>query len=165
MSAPDGKEQPVLLYNYIATTFARRTWRRKFLHLSNEPAADHTLNDAVGICMRHGRNHFDICYSILEVLKEVSDWPAPVPLQQLAEITDFQLFVSTTFDPLMERALESSSAGGEARRPAVYAYDPKPPSGKAVEDLPLAQTQRHPAGCLSFHGTIDGELEQRCHLG
>jgi hypothetical protein len=38
----------------------------------------------------------------------------------------------------MERALQSSSAGGEPRRPAVYGYDPKPPSGKAVEDLPLS---------------------------
>ena len=136
--SPDGKEQPVLLYNYIATRLLEELGK-DVPQISKEPLADHTLNDAVGICMRHGRNHFDICYSILEVLKQVSDWPAPVPLQQLAEITDFQLFVSTTFDPLMERALEASSAGGEARHASVYAYDPKPPSGKAVEDLPLAK--------------------------
>ena len=134
--SPDGKKQPVLLYNYIARRLLEEL-AKEFPHLSNELTTDHTLNDAVGICMRHGRNHFDICYSILEVLKEVSDWPAPTPLKQLAEITDFQLFVSTTFDSLMEKALESSSAGGEPRRPAIYAYDPKPPSGKAVEDLPL----------------------------
>ena len=136
--SPDGKKQPVLLYNYIATRLLEELGK-EVPQLSREPTTDHTLNDAVGICMRHGRNHFDICYSILEVLKQVSDWPAPVPLRQLAEITDFQLFVSTTFDPLMERALEASSAGGEARHASVYAYDPKPPSGKAVEDLPLAK--------------------------
>jgi hypothetical protein len=136
--SPDGKKQPVLLYNYIATRLLEELGK-EVPQISKEPATDHTLNDAVGICMRHGRNHFDICYSILEVLKQVSDWPAAVPLQQLAEITDFQLFVSTTFDPLMERALEASTAGGETRHASVYAYDPKPPSGKAVEDLPLAK--------------------------
>lgn len=134
--SPDAKTKPVLLYNYIARRLLEEL-AREFPHLANEAKADHTLNDAVGICMRHGRNHFDICYSIIEALKEVADWPAPVPLKQLAEITDFQLFVSTTFDPLMEKALESSIAGGEARRPSVHAYDPKPPSGKAVDDLPL----------------------------
>lgn len=135
--SPDAKTKPVLLYNYIARRLLEEL-AREFPHLANEAKADHTLNDAVGICMRHGRNHFDICYSIIEVLKEVADWPSPIPLKQLAEITDFQLFVSTTFDPLMEKALESSSAGGEPRRPSVHAYDPKPPSGKAVDDLPLA---------------------------
>jgi hypothetical protein len=140
--SPNPETKPVLLYHYIAKRLLEEL-AKEFPHLAKELTTDHTLNDAVGICMRHGRNHFDICYSILEVLKEVADWPTPAPLQQIAEITDFNLFVSTTFDPLMERTLQSSSAGGEARRPSIYAYDPKPPSGKAVEDLPLSERSVH----------------------
>ena len=131
--APDAETTPVLLYNLIATRLVDDL-AKEFPQVAGEHPADITLNDAVCLCMRHGRNHFDICYSILEVLKEVSAWPSPMPLQQLAEISDFKLFVSTTFDSLMERAIEQSAPD---RHASVYAYDPKPPSGKSVEDLPL----------------------------
>lgn len=145
--SPNAETAPVLLYHYIATRLLDEL-AKDFPQISKERAQECTLNDAVGLCMRHGRNHFDICYSILEVLKEVSTWPPPVPLQQLAEITDFKLFVSTTFDPLMERAIETVGAGTE-RHASVYAYDPKPPSGKAVEDLPLSK--RSPNHSIVYH--------------
>jgi hypothetical protein len=134
--SPNAETPPVLLYNYIASRLVDEL-AKEFPQVSKEPR-DVRLNDAVGLCMRHGRNHFDICYSILEILKEVSEWPPPVPLQQLAEITDFNLLVSTTFDPLIENAIEANAAG-TGRHASVYAYDPKPPSGKSVEDLPLSK--------------------------
>ncbi len=132
---PDAATPPVLLYNLIGSRLLDEL-AKEFPQVAHEKASDTTLNDAVCLCMRHGRNHFDICYSILEVLKEVLAWPAAVPLQQLAEITDFKLFVSTTFDSLMQSAIKRSSPD---RRAAVFAYDPKPPSGKSVEDLPLRE--------------------------
>jgi len=135
--SPDAGTPPVLLYNLIAARLLDELGK-EFPHIVKDRAPDTTLNDAVGLCMRHGRNHFDICYSILEVLKEVSAWAPPTSLQQLAEITDFRLFVSTTFDSLIQGAIEDGGAGA-GRRAALFAYDPKPPSGKSVEDLPLTK--------------------------
>jgi len=133
--APDASTAPVLLYNLIGRRLLDEL-EKEFPHVAHERASHTTLNDAVCLCMRQGRNHFDICYSILEVLKEVSAWPAPVPLQQLAAISDFKLFVSTTFDSLTQSAIERSNPD---RRAAIFAYDPNPPSGKSVEDLPLTK--------------------------
>ena len=146
--SPNADTKPVLLYHYIAARLLDELGK-EFEHLSAEQSPDYTLNDAVCLCMRHGRNHFDICYSILEVLKEVSGWPSPMPLRQLAEISDFHLFVSTTFDSLMEQAIQEVGSGSARRRATAYAYDPKPPSGKAVEDLPLAE--RLADGPIIYH--------------
>lgn len=135
--APDDATPPVPLYRFIAARLVEDLVRQIPALPAGDPNA-YTLNDAVCLCMRYGRNQFDICYSVLEVLKEVSAWPVPTSLRQLAEITDFPLFVSTTFDPLLESALKSVTVNGENRQPLVLAYDPKPPSGKAVEDLPVS---------------------------
>ncbi len=55
-----------------------------------------------------------------------------ITLATLAAIEGFQLFISTTFDPLLPRAVESASPGGkpEQRRGASSLRDPCP-------DLPL----------------------------
>jgi hypothetical protein len=150
--APDAETPPVLLYNLIARRLVDEL-AVAFPHLAQHREADIRLNDAVGLCMRHGRNHFDICYSILEVLKEVSAWPPPVALRQLAEITDFKLFVTTTFDSLMEHAIEGGSAGA-GRRASVFAYDPKPPSGKSVEDLPLSKPAANQTNVYHLMGRL-----------
>ena len=147
---PGPDTPPILLYNLIARRLADEL-AKEFPHVRNEHGADITLNDAVCLCTRHGRNHFDICYSILEVLKEVSSWPSPSPLQQLAQIVDFKLFVSTTFDSLMEVAIERS---GQDRHASVYAYDPKPPSGKSMEDLPLTNTNLNQAIIYHLMGRL-----------
>jgi hypothetical protein len=133
---PDDASAPVRLYRFIATRLVEQLLQ-DFPGMPVGQPSDYTLNDAVCLCMRYGRNHFDICYNILEVLKEVIPWPAPVSLRQLAEISDFRLFVSTTFDPLLESTIKSVGTAGQHTRPIVLAYDPKPPSGKAVEDLPV----------------------------
>lgn len=136
--SPNAETPAVLLYNLIATRLLDEL-AKEYPQVAQKERTDTTLNDAVWLCMHHGRNHFDICYSIIEILKEVATWPPPVTLQQLAEITDFKLFVSTTFDSSMQAALESGSLNGARRSASIYAYDPKPPSGKSVEDLPLTK--------------------------
>lgn len=60
----------------------------------------------------------EIYYQIRSIL-DGRDWPVPLPLRQLAEIPCFELFVSTTFDTLMERALDEVRKDNRTRS---YAY-------------------------------------------
>jgi hypothetical protein len=61
-----------------------------------------------------------------ELGQELEAWnpPIPEPLRALARIRHFNLFVSTTFDNLLERALNEERFGGKART-EVVAYSPK----------------------------------------
>jgi hypothetical protein len=54
----------------------------------------------------------------------------PLALRQLAQITDFDLFVTTTFDPLLENAVNLERYGGQPSA-EVIAYTPN-----RVADLP-----------------------------
>jgi hypothetical protein len=56
-------------------------------------------------------------------------------LRQLAQITDFDLFVTTTFDPLLEQALNLERFGGQPTA-EVIAYAPN-----RVADLPAERSQ------------------------
>ena len=49
------------------------------------------------------------------ILNAMANWPAPEPLRQLAEISGFDLYVSTTFDSLLYEALARSRGPAEAR--------------------------------------------------
>jgi len=46
---------------------------------------------------------------------QAANWPLPEPLTQLAAITGFDLYVSTTFDTLLLEAVKQARAGAEAR--------------------------------------------------
>lgn len=61
-----------------------------------------------------------------DLIAEYEEWkvPIPEPLRALARIRHLNLFVSTTFDDLLERALNEERFGG-ARRTEVIAYSPK----------------------------------------
>jgi hypothetical protein len=61
-----------------------------------------------------------------------SSFAPPLPLRQLAEITDFNLFVSTTFDPLLEQAVNQVRFGGMANT-EVIAYAPNRVADLTVE--------------------------------
>jgi hypothetical protein len=71
-------------------------------------------------------------YKHLHRIVENPDLRPGVTLAALASIEGFQLFISTTFDPLLPRAVESASPGGkpEERRGASSLRD-------ACPDLPL----------------------------
>src|SRR5262245_46586901 len=53
-----------------------------------------------------------------------------ISLRQLAQITDFDLYVTTTFDPLLEQAINDERFAG-AQSTEVIAYSPN-----RVADLP-----------------------------
>ena len=65
-------------------------------------------------------------------MKEAAFRPSK-PLRQLAEITDFNLFVSTTFDSLLEKAINEVRFG-DAPGTLSIAYSPK-----RVDDLPSSK--------------------------
>jgi hypothetical protein len=93
-----------------------------------------TLNDVMCCFLaQHGRRE-EAYTRLRSILREVQFEP-PLPLRQLAQITDFDLFVTTTFDPLMEQALNLERHGGQPST-EVIAYAPN-----RVMDLPVERSQ------------------------
>jgi hypothetical protein len=88
------------------------------------------LNDVVcAYLVNHGRR--EEAYTRLRTIMRESNFAPPLPLRQLAEITDFNLYVSMTFDPLLEQAINQVRFGG-APNTEVIAYAPN-----RVADLPV----------------------------
>lgn len=81
-----------------------------------------TLNDVVVQFLSQRGRREDAYTRIRTILREVSFAP-PVALLKLAEITDFDLFVTTSFDSLLEDALNTVRFGGQ-RGTDVLAYSP-----------------------------------------
>ncbi len=138
---------PRLLYEWLAEKLAVR--------LSVDVAAlpqPLTLNDVV-CCYLGQRGRREEAYTRLRsIMREVQVAPPPA-LRQLAQITDFDLFVTTTFDPLLEQAVNLERFGGQPHA-EVLAYAPN-----RVADLPAerGQLQRpvvyHLLGMLSASPT------------
>jgi len=117
------------LYEWLAEKLAAR--------LQVDPSAlpqPLNLNDVV--CSYLGqRGRREEAYTRLRsILREVEFEP-PLALRQLAEITDFDLFITTTFDPLLEKAVNLVRYGGQPTC-EVIAYAPN-----RVADLPAERGQ------------------------
>ncbi|HTI96231.1 MAG TPA: SIR2 family protein, partial [Rudaea sp.] len=88
-----------------------------------------TLNDVM--CSYLGqRGRREEAYTRLRSIMREVQFEPPQALHQLAQITDFDLFVTTTFDPLLETALNIERFGGQPST-EVIAYAPN-----RVADLP-----------------------------
>jgi hypothetical protein len=88
----------------------------------------------------------DRLYSSLRGILDEIDPPVPEPLRQLAEITDFQLFVSTTLDDLLAHAVDAVRFDGRAdteRRWYVLPQWAKPPA-KGQETIEQLITRASP---------------------
>jgi hypothetical protein len=89
----------------------------------------YTLNDVVcWYLSSHGRR--EEAYTRIRSILRDANFAPPHALRQLAQITDFDLFVTTTFDPLLEQAINAERFGG-AQSAEVIAYSPN-----RVADLP-----------------------------
>lgn len=88
-----------------------------------------TLNDVVCWFLSSRGRREEAYTRLRSVLRDASFAP-PQALTQLAQITDFDLFVTTTFDPLLEQAINTVRFGG-AQSTEVIAYSPS-----RVADLP-----------------------------
>lgn len=74
----------------------------------------------------------DLEYDMDSVIR-CREWPLPESLRLLAEIRDFPLYVTTTIDHLMERALREVS--GSQKVPLQISFNPG--GNRALIDLPL----------------------------
>ncbi len=93
-----------------------------------------TLNDVV--CSYLGqRGRREEAYTRLRSIMREVEFEPPPALRQLVQITDFDLFVTTTFDPLLERAVNLERYGGQPMA-EVIAYAPN-----RVADLPAERGQ------------------------
>jgi len=91
------------------------------------------LNDVV--CSYLGqRGRREEAYTRLRSIMREVEFEPPHALRQLAQITDFDLFVTTTFDPLLERAVNLERYGGQPTA-EVIAYAPN-----RVADLPVERS-------------------------
>jgi hypothetical protein len=113
-----------LLYDWMAEKLAVKLG----VDTSRLPEG-YTLNDVVcWFLSTHGRRE-DTYTRMRSILREATFAP-PLALRQLAQITDFPLFVTTTFDPLLEMAVNAERFAG-AQSTEVIAYAPN-----RVADLP-----------------------------
>lgn len=115
---------PRLLYDWVAEKLAGKLG----VDTSQLPQPC-TLNDVV--CWYLGaRGRREEAYTRVRSIMRDATFAPPQALRQLAEITDFDLYVTTTFDPLLEQAINDVRYGG-AQTAEVVAYAPN-----RVADLP-----------------------------
>jgi hypothetical protein len=93
-----------------------------------------TLNDVL-CCYLGQRGRREEAYTRLRSIMREVEFEPPMALRQLAQITDFNLFVTTTFDPLLENAINLERYGGQPTA-EVIAYAPN-----RVADLPVERSQ------------------------
>jgi len=111
----DGQEVP--LYTFLAKRLSER------LSISVNDLPEHySINDVVCQHLRTGRRREDVYPRLRAILRETRFAP-PQALMHLARITDFNLFVTTTFDSLLEEAINLTRFNGVSGTD-VYSYTP-----------------------------------------
>jgi len=120
---------PRLLYDWLADRLAAKLG----VDTAQLPLP-YTLNDVVCWFLSARGRREDTYTRLRSVLREANFAP-PKALRQLAEITDFDLFITTTFDSLLESAINAERFGG-AQSTEVISYTPN-----RVADLPSEREQ------------------------
>jgi len=115
---------PRLLLDWVAERLAARL----NVHTSDLPHP-YTLNDVVCVFLA-GRGRREEAYVRLRSIIKDANFEPPATLRRLAAISDFDLFVSTTFDSLLESAINLERFAG-ASSTDVLSYSPN-----RVVDLP-----------------------------
>ena len=115
---------PRLLLDWVAEKLAGRL----NVNVAELPQP-YTLNDVVCWFLSARGRREEAYVRLRSIIKEANFQPPPA-LRQLAAITDFDLYVSTTFDPLLEMAINLERFDG-ASGTEVLAYAPN-----RVVDLP-----------------------------
>jgi hypothetical protein len=106
------------------------------------------LNEVACRFLAKGNQLEDIYPAIKSIMPKDDQLSIPEPLLRLAEIRPFRLFVTTTFDPLMERALNQVRFGGQPRTEAL-AYSPE-----ARQDLPRDWDRHEGATVFYLFGRV-----------
>jgi hypothetical protein len=109
----------VSLDTYLAERLAQALGQGPPSPAADEPplAEPLTLNRVIYRFLKQKRPIERIYVALAELLKEegANAIPVPQPLLQLADIDPFRIFVTTTFDPLLERALRKKRPGVRLR--------------------------------------------------
>jgi hypothetical protein len=108
---------PRLLYDWLAEKLAGRL----NVDITSLPQP-YTLNDVVCWFLA-ARGRREEAYVRLRGILKDANFEPPRALRRLAAITDFDLFVSTTFDPLLENAINAERFSG-AQSTEVLSYAP-----------------------------------------
>jgi hypothetical protein len=122
----DMENGPQLLYEWLAEKLAAR--------LAVDTRAlpqPYTLNDVVCWFLA-ARGRREEAYTRLRSILRETNLSIPPAIRQLAQITDFDLFITTTFDPLLEQAINAERFGGAATT-EVVAYSPNRVADLSVE--------------------------------
>ncbi|MBK7660429.1 MAG: hypothetical protein IPJ28_15465 [Betaproteobacteria bacterium] len=101
---------PRLLYEWMAEKLAAKLG----VDTSRLPSPL-TLNDVVCWFLATRGRREDTYTRMRSILRETTFAP-PKALRQLAQITDFDLFITTTFDSLLENAINAERFVGAVRR-------------------------------------------------
>jgi hypothetical protein len=120
---------PRLLLDWVAEKLAGRL----NVNIAELPKP-YTLNDVVCWFLA-ARGRREEAYVRLRSIIKDANFEPPAALRRLAAITDFDLFVSTTFDPLLESAINLERFGG-APSTDVLSYAPN-----RIADLPGERDQ------------------------
>jgi hypothetical protein len=110
-------DREVLLHRYLAERLAERLR----IDLARLPV-DFTLADVAAFHARGGHEIEEI-YSRLRAIMERHQFQVPEPLRKLARIEKLKLFVTTTFDSLLQQAIDDERFRG-IKRTADVIYNP-----------------------------------------
>jgi hypothetical protein len=120
------------LYPWLATELAGR------LSLPPEMLPDTpTVSSVAQIHLAQGGERNQIYSRLHRILKDPALTPGAT-LRQLCEVEAFRLVLTTTFDPLLERAMDAAQ-NGTGGRPLVAAFFP----GASQKDLPARMADLH----------------------
>ena len=122
IDSPSGQTS---LYAYLAEQLAGSIG----VPIDNLPIGGE-LNEVACRFLAQGNQVEDLYPSLKAIAAKVEALPIPTPLLQLAEIRPLQLFVTTTFDSFLTRALNQHRFGGNAKT-GVFTYSPH-----EVQDIP-----------------------------
>lgn len=125
------RERNVPFYSYLAARL------QQYLGAADHPTEDLDLNTVACRYLAKGNPVEDLYPALKMVMPDEDEIPVPEPLLKLAGISRFQFFVTTTFDPLLERALNQVRFGGK-RKTEVYTYCPSA-GGDLVANLELGE--------------------------
>jgi len=120
----DTESGPRLLYDWVAEKLAAKLGVD-----TKDLPQPYNLNDVVCSFLA-SRGRREEAYTRVRAILRDTTFQPPLALRQLAQITDFDLFVTTTFDPLLEQAVNAERFQG-AQSTEVISYSPN-----RVADLP-----------------------------
>ena len=98
--------------------------------------------------LEKGNRIEDIYPALKTVMPAASELPTPEPLTKLVSILPFSLFLTTTFDSLVEEAINQERFAGQPKT-RVLSYAPN-----AVKDLPATMEESDPPTVFHLFGRL-----------